>query len=893
MATEPINLDDNNDIFSQAADFIRQTDRNVFLTGKAGTGKTTFLKHIRRTTEKNMVVLAPTGVAAINAGGQTVHSFFQIDRGIYIPDDVRLRKKAPKDAADRRIISDYFHYNREKTELIKSLELLVIDEISMLRCDLLDVIDKVLRYVRNWDSEPFGGVQMLLIGDTFQLPPIVSGDDWKILENYYDSPFFFSAQVVTANPLLYIELKKVYRQQDPRFIELLNNIRTNSMTGGDMELLQSRFLPAFQPDDALPYITLASHNRIVDDINRTKLAKLPSEEKTFEATVTGVFPEEIMPANYMLHLKEGAQVIFVKNELPRYYNGMMGTVRQILEDGLLVTVPDGETLTVNMTEWVNIRYSWNRRENKIDEEIVGTFTQYPLKLAWAITVHKSQGLTFDRVIADVGSAFTYGQVYVALSRCSNPEGLILRSRIGRESIRTNPQALFYARNAIPDAQLPQMLEEAKAEFAAVKTNPALPANEPDMTVENVFEKMDDYFGDTDLNIVALSDKLTALLAENTTSFAKKIKALEWDKSDAVVFLFICHLFVNSHVETFDLSDLEELFDRKRDYRKLRLSFLNRTFPAFPAGYLKSSGNVYCLTSKARKTLLSGILETEETQKTKVTENVNTISANQIVDCRNITPKTLFYNPQEREQVASLSKLLDREHFDEVQQRLSAAGMRKGFACLFYGAPGTGKTETVYQLARQTDRNVFVVNISETKSAWYGESEKRIKEVFDRYRDYAKESVQTPILLFNEADAVIGKRLENMQHSIDQTANAIQNIILQEMENLEGIMIATTNLDSNLDKAFERRFLYKIEFAKPTKETQKDIWLTLIPALKSAEASELSDSYDFSGGDIENISRKYTVENIIRDKMLTLADLHRLCGEEKMSRGGQRVKVGFL
>ncbi|MDR1764315.1 MAG: AAA family ATPase [Dysgonamonadaceae bacterium] len=899
MKVDNTELDDNNLIFNQAAEFVQLTDKNIFLTGKAGTGKTTFLKFIRQTTKKQMVVLAPTGVAAINAGGQTVHSFFQLGRGVFLPDDVRLRRKAPKGEADKRCISDFFRYNKDKTELMKSLELLVIDEISMLRCDLLDAIDKLLRWVRDWDSQPFGGVQILLIGDTFQLPPIASGEEWKILAQFYDSPFFFSSQAVRENPLLYIELKKIYRQKDPVFIELLNHIRINSMTAEDMKLLNSRYLPYFQPNDNEPYITLASHNRIADDINRTKLAKLPAEEKVFEARVTGIFPEEIMPTNPVLRLKEGAQIMFVRNNMPQYYNGLMGKISSITDQNMLVTLPDGKEIPVDMTEWLNIRYSWNRKENRIDEEVIGTFEQYPIKLAWAITVHKSQGLTFDRVIADVGAAFSDGQVYVALSRCSSLEGLVLRSVIDNKVIRANSQAMFYARNAVSDDQLDGLLEAAKAEIPKNSPNHALIPNLPDMPVEDVFEKLNEYFS-ADMLFDERADQFAALLADNSTAFAKAIKEQKWKPDELTVFLYFCHLLVNNAYEHVFLSDLEELFDDRRDYRRIRLTFINKSHPAFEPDYIKLDGKCYVLTRKAKKKFLAEILK--DTAEIPFNRHENMFDRtfektqpkpNQIINFETITEKKLYFNAEERKQLDSLAKLLEKENFKNVQQRLLDAGMRKGFACLFYGAPGTGKTESVYQLARATGRNLFTVNISETKSMWLGESERKIKEVFDSYHRAAILSEPAPILLFNEADAVIGKRMEGGGgRAVDQTMNAIQNIILQEMENLDGIMIATTNLSGNMDSAFERRFLYKVEFRRPTAQTRSEIWQTLIPALKAEEADELAKKYEFSGGEIENISRKYTVENIIRGDSLTIDDLHRFCSEEKLAANKPRPTVGF-
>jgi SpoVK/Ycf46/Vps4 family AAA+-type ATPase len=385
--------------------------------------------------------------------------------------------------------------------------------------------------------------------------------------------------------------------------------------------------------------------------------------------------------------------------------------------------------------------------------------------------------------------------------------------------------------------------------------------------------------------------------------------LEWTNEEKVILLLFFHLLVNNHIEWVKLSDIENLFDTKRLFREASILMTEEGHPAFQCGYIQTIlpppdeerpslprgrnhlQKQYSLTDKAKEIFLSGILPERKEIIYNLTEKHKS-DDNHIIDYKTILSKTLFYNTQEREQVRSLTKLLDKEHFLEVQQRLLAAGMRKGFACIFYGAPGTGKTETVYQIARETGRNIMMVDISETKSMWFGESEKLIKKVFEQYNSYVKKSTVAPILLFNEADAVIGKRRDSASSNVAQTENAIQNIILQEMENLEGIMIATTNLTQHLDNAFERRFLYKIEFQKPTAETRKEIWQTLISSLKPDEAKELADSYDFSGGEIENISRKYTVENILYGDILSLSDLHRFCQTEKLD-NNQRKRIGFV
>ena len=460
-----IELDKDNVEFNNAAEFVRHTDKLVYLTGKAGTGKTTFLKYIKDTTNKNTVVLAPTGVAAINAGGVTIHSFFQIPFGPFVPDDSRLRTTATG-TENRETIYTTFRYREDKREIVENLELLIIDEISMVRADMLDVIDRILKVFRKKPYLPFGGVQVILIGDTFQLPPIADNEQWSILSQFYKTPFFFSSKIIEQNTPLYIELKKIYRQNEQEFIDLLNRIRVSQVTANDYSVLNAKYNPTFSGNGS-DYIILATHNNIVNETNLTKLNQLTTELFTYDANVTGTFPDKHKPTDHFLKLKVGAQIMFIKNDTgkyKRYYNGKIGKIKELEEASISVVFDDGSEVEVERAVWNNIEYSYNREQKKIVEEIVGTFEQFPIRLAWAITVHKSQGLTFEKVIADLGRAFAPGQVYVALSRCTSFSGLMLKTQLNSYAIKTDPRVIEFAQNETPGTLITEQLNTGKADF---------------------------------------------------------------------------------------------------------------------------------------------------------------------------------------------------------------------------------------------------------------------------------------------------------------------------------------------------------------------------------------------------------------------------------------------
>ncbi len=435
--------------------YVKYTDRNVFLTGKAGTGKTTFLHRIRNEVFKRTAVLAPTGVAAINAAGMTLHSFFQLPFGLHLP-------------GMKREESNRFRMSRKKLSVIRNLDLLIIDEISMVRADLLDAVDEALRRHRR-NHTPFGGVQLLLIGDLHQLPPVVKEEEWEQLARHYDTPFFFSSRALREAGYVPIELKHIYRQQEAHFISLLNKIRNGYFDDEVIEMLNSRFRPDFTPAPDEGYITLTTHNSIAESINRERLAKIEAKSTCYRAKTEGKFPENIYPADPELELKPGAQVMFIKNDPSpfdkRFYNGKIGYVTRLEHDCVYVQCPDeSEEIPATPLTWENVKYEHDPATNTIREEVTGTFEQVPLRLAWAVTIHKSQGLTFDRVIIDAQAAFAHGQVYVALSRCRTFEGVVLRTRIRRTSLHTDSNVRSFSEESARKAPTRDQLRKDRFNY---------------------------------------------------------------------------------------------------------------------------------------------------------------------------------------------------------------------------------------------------------------------------------------------------------------------------------------------------------------------------------------------------------------------------------------------
>ena len=452
-------LDLENREWQQALQIIQYTRRSLFLTGKAGTGKSTFLRYISQNTKKKNVILAPTGIAAINAGGQTLHSFFKLPFHPLLPNDSRY---------NARNIRKTLKYNGELTKLLRELELIIIDEISMVRADIIDFIDKVLRiYCRNM-REPFGGKQLLLVGDIFQLEPVIKEEEWRLMQPFYASAYFFSAKVWQEMELLSIELRKVYRQSDSEFIAILDRIRENRATDQDLAAINSRYGATYEPSSRNLEITLATRRDTVDWLNEQKLSELDGESSTFKGKIKGEFPLTSLPAPMELEIKPGAQVIFVKNDKEkRWVNGTIGIVIGIDEEEGIIGVcdEDGNEYDVGVEIWENMRYTYDEKEQKIVEELLGTFQQYPLRLAWAITVHKSQGLTFRQVKIDFsgGGAFAGGQTYVALSRCTSLKGITLEEPIRRSDIFVRNEVVQFARRYNDNKQMRQAIYESKAD----------------------------------------------------------------------------------------------------------------------------------------------------------------------------------------------------------------------------------------------------------------------------------------------------------------------------------------------------------------------------------------------------------------------------------------------
>ncbi|MGM9732752.1 MAG: helix-turn-helix domain-containing protein, partial [Prevotella sp.] len=491
------------------------TGTSIFLTGKAGTGKTTFLRTVVERSTKQMIVVAPTGVAAINAGGVTIHSFFQLPLSPYVP------------GAD---VKKIFEFGREKRKIISSMDLLIIDEISMVRSDLLDAIDSVLRRYRD-HYKPFGGVQLLMIGDLAQLTPVVTPEDEEILRPYYDTPYFFGSKALQQISYVTIQLKKIYRQADTTFVDLLNHIREGHPTAEDLATLHERYNPTFQPEAKDGYIRLTTHNRMADEYNDHEMQRLSSQPFTYAAQIDGTFPDYSYPTAFYLTLKVGAQVMFIKNDVNgEYYNGKIGHVVALDKENIKVRcIGESNDIDVGMQEWENAKYSINPDTHEIETEVQGTFRQYPLRLAWAITIHKSQGLTFDRAIIDAGHSFAPGQVYVALSRCRSLEGLVIASRINESAIINDDRVDNYIAKQEEEAERSlQQLPQLKQDYYRQLIIELFDFRSLQSSEDRILRLMLEFFSGTDPVLAQLHRQTAADLKQKVTDVAVK-----WTNSIAV------------------------------------------------------------------------------------------------------------------------------------------------------------------------------------------------------------------------------------------------------------------------------------------------------------------------------------------------------------------------
>jgi hypothetical protein len=511
-----------------AAQFVNSTDKHVFLTGKAGTGKTTFLRHLAASTHKRHVILAPTGIAALNANGVTIHSQFLLPFGTYLPDrNLPMELPEGTNFYTEQTLMRRHPLNAKRRDVLRNIDLIIIDEVSMLRADLLDAIDARMRFVKRNHRLPFGGVQLLMIGDMYQLPPIVKDHEWSKMRDYYVSQHFFEAQALKQSGFVYVELDKIFRQQDDSFISILNNLRDNRVTTADIERLNEHFLEEKNvPKDV---ITLTTHNYKADEINRKALNNLGGDNFFFQADVKDDFPDKLFPVSESLELKKGARVMFVKNDAEgdAYYNGKLATVSSINKDEVEVLM-DGskEPYRLKQEKWENKKYTVDETVKDLKEEVVGEYFQYPIKLAWAITVHKSQGLTFEKAVIDVGQAFAPGQVYVALSRLTSLDGLVLRTKINPSAVSTDTQVVAFAKTKDQQDPLPNILKNEQRHYLANLLASTFSFTEVTQTIQRILQKHDTtgQFEDPEMRsaLDVLSDNMNAQKA-TTQKFVQQLR----------------------------------------------------------------------------------------------------------------------------------------------------------------------------------------------------------------------------------------------------------------------------------------------------------------------------------------------------------------------------------
>lgn len=608
-----------------AAKFINYTSRHIFLTGKAGTGKTTFLRSLIELTHKKAVIVAPTGIAAINAAGVTIHSLFQLPFGTYLPKQPAVEPVNQQYNTPRSIVR-HLQMNTTKRRIFQDLELLIIDEVSMLRADLLDAIDMVLRYIRR-NNNSFGGVQVLFIGDLHQLPPVVKSNEWQLLGEFYNSVYFFDAHALQLHPPVYIELEKIYRQADSVFINLLNNLRNNEITTEDINLLEKYYRTDFVPAKEEKYITLTTHNQRADTLNKKSLEELQGSSHFFKATVEGEFSENSYPAEHRLELKLGAQIMFIKNDQSgdrRFFNGKIATVIRMKEDEIEVeTEGEREKIVLEKYTWKNIRYSNHKVTNEIEEEVIGKFIQYPIKLAWAITVHKSQGLTFDKAIIDIGNAFAPGQIYVALSRLRSLDGLVLTSQVSRTGIKQDQNVSFFSKNKQEQEQLELQIQLESEVFLKSYLLQCFDITPLD---NYVFEHVHSYSKDINKSAkqkhVKWAQQLLKDLSEvkaNANKFLAQVQRLSQDQSEEGLAALLTRTKAAENYFNPLLLDLS-----KRIFERMELVKQDKQVTAFLTELLEMESLFYEQYKKIRKAtgLLQSTIDGTEFTKSEVSSLLN-------------------------------------------------------------------------------------------------------------------------------------------------------------------------------------------------------------------------------------------------------------------------------
>lgn len=671
--------------------FINQTQRSVFLTGKAGTGKTTLLHKIIASTHKQAVIVAPTGIAALNAGGVTIHSMFQLPFAGFIPEfgnSPAFSERVKLETKDT--LMRHFNMNKQRKNVLLGMELLIIDEVSMLRADLLDAIDWTLRNIRRI-HKPFGGVQVLYIGDLLQLPPVVKNEEWAELRKYYAGVFFFHARVIQESPPVYIELSKIYRQSDEKFIHILNNLRNNSITAADVEMLNEYVHPDFDLKANKGYITLTTHNAKADEINAKALSELEGKSFTYPAIITNDFPQHMYPLDANLELKVGAQVMFVKNDTSmekNYFNGKMGVVKSLSGGEILVHFPEEDkTIEVETHDWENIRYSVDENTKEIKEEILGSFVHYPLKLAWAITVHKSQGLTFEKAVLDVSQVFAPGQAYVALSRLRSLEGLVLLSPMRMNGLSNDHHVMQYATNRADEKQLETSLEaETKAFLLDF--------------LQNAFEWRD-------LDAQWRAHEASYLMAGAKSEKAKhKVWALRQASSvhdliDASQ-KFISQLDKLFRRQPFDLDFVSERVNAAYEY-------FFKTLDAIVYSTLKKIEEV-----KKLKQIKSYVEELEELDEVQITAVLNLkrakILLENVRDGKEITRENVFSAELQNYKIAKLASIRQ-----ELRQNPSLMDLEPDFEDLIIQVADLKKTKSKEKAEKKSSTQVTLDMLKENKT----------------------------------------------------------------------------------------------------------------------------------------------------------------------------------